>query len=101
MNQCESSDMGYLDAGTGSMLVAMLGGGLLGIVSWVLNIIGLAKASMIGRSAQTRLIFHIVGIFLYPIGMVLGLIWVFKWRKSDARDLALQEFPPPPPPPIS
>ena len=90
--------MGYLDAGTGSMLVAALGGGILGIATWVFNIIGLVKASIIGRSARTRLIFHIVGIFFYPIGMVLGLIWVFKWRKSDVRDLALREFPPPPPP---
>ncbi len=93
--------MGYLDAGTGSMLVAMLGGGILGIVPWILNIFGLAKASMIGRSAQTRLIFHIVGIVLYPIGMVLGLIWVFKWRKTDALMENQNYFPPPPPPPVA
>jgi len=90
--------MGYLDAGTGSMLVAMLGGGLLGIVPWILNIIGLAKASMIGRSAQTRLIFHIVGLVIYPIGMVLGLIWVFKWRISDTLETNRNSLPPPPPP---
>lgn len=90
--------MGYLDAGTGSMLVAMLGGGLLGIVPWILNIIGLAKASMIGRSAQSRLILHIVGLVIYPLGMVLGLIWVFKWRISDALETNRNSLPPPPPP---
>ena len=90
--------MGYLDAGTGSLLVAMLGGGVLGIVPWILNIFGLAKASLLGRSARTRFIFHIVGIVLYPIGAVLGLIWVFKWRKSDALQESQNYFPPPPPP---
>jgi hypothetical protein len=90
--------MGYLDAGTGSMLVAVLAGGIFGVINWVLNILGLINAAKIGQPARIRLILHIIGIILYPIGMVLGLIWVFKWRKSDVRDLALQEFPPPPPP---
>jgi hypothetical protein len=71
---------------------------LCGVIStWVLNIIGSVKASKIGSSANTRLIFHIIGIFFYPIGAILGLIWLFKWRTSDPTNIQQSSYPPPQP----
>ena len=65
---------------------------------WVLNIVGAVFAWRIGRTRRPRFITHIIGFFIYPLGMVMGLIWLFKWRKSDNTTKSLDVFPPPPPP---
>ena len=74
----------YLDAGTGSMLVVLaLAGALFGLGGWILNIFGLIGASRLGSRGTTRVVFHAIGIVLTPLGSILGIIWLFSWRKSD------------------
>jgi len=89
--------MAYLDAGSGSMILIALIAGLCGTCGWVLNIVGAVKAGKIGRPARTRLIFHIIGVFYFPLGGIMGLVWFFNWRKSDKPVMSLDSFPPPPP----
>jgi hypothetical protein len=77
--------MAYLDAGTGSLLVTLIalvfviffGGG------WIMNILGAIGASKNGPKGRTRLVFHIIAAVIYPIGSVLGWIWLFWWRRTD------------------
>ena len=92
--------MAYIDAGTGSLLNFVIFIASLGLIAgWVLNIVGAVFAWRIGRTRRPRFITHIIGFFIYPLGMVMGLIWLFKWRKSDKTTKSLDVFPPPPPPP--
>ena len=92
--------MAYIVAGTGSLLNFVIFIAWLGLAAgWVLNIVGAVFAWRIGRTRWPRFITHIIGFFIYPLGMVLGLIWLFKWRKSDKTTKSLDVFPPPPPPP--
>jgi hypothetical protein len=88
----------YIDAGTGSLLIFVIFVASLGLMAgWVLNIVGAVFAWQIGRTRRPRFITHIIGFFIYPLGMVMGLIWLFKWRKSDKTTKSLDVFPPPPP----
>ena len=90
--------MAYMDAQTGSLIVLLIGLILLAAaVGWILNIIAAVFAWQIGRSARTRFILHIIGFFFYPLGAVLGFIWVFKWRSSDTLKANQNSIPPPPP----
>ena len=90
--------MAYLDAGSGSMILIALVAGIFGLVGWVLNIVAAVAAGKIGRPARWRLIFHIIGFFFYPLGGILGLVWLFKWRESDKLNSERSSYPPPPPP---
>jgi hypothetical protein len=82
--------MAYLDAGTGSMLIFMLSFMWLFVFGWIANIVGLAKTPNLSQNNQGRFVLHIVGIFMWPLGSVVGLIWFFSWRKQST-------VPPPPP----
>lgn len=77
--------MAYIDAGTGSLLVLIVFlASLSAIAGWVLNIVAAVFAWQLGRSTRSRFILHIIGFFFYPLGSVLGFIWLFKWR-GDAK----------------
>jgi len=78
--------MAYLDAGPESLIVTLVLGVLVfGLGGWILNIFGLIGASRLGSRGTTRVVFHAIGIVLTPLGSILGFIWLFSWRKSDAR----------------
>jgi uncharacterized BrkB/YihY/UPF0761 family membrane protein len=75
--------MAYLDAQTGSLIVLLIGLIFLAaMVGWILNTVAAVFAWKIGRSARTRFILHVIGFFLYPLGSVMGFIWLFKWREN-------------------
>lgn len=84
--------MAYIDPGMGffifSIFMAIFA---LGAMGWVCNIIGLATTPNLFQTNQGRFILHIVGIFISPLGAVMGLLWFFSWRKQT-------QVPPPPPP---
>jgi hypothetical protein len=75
----------YLDAGTGSLIIFLIGAVPLGLFigGWVMNILGAIGASKRGRDGRSRMIVHIVAAVIYPIGCVLGWVWFFVWRKTD------------------
>lgn len=53
-----------------------------GLFGWIANIVGLAKTPNLSQNNQGRFALHIVGIFMWPLGSVVGLIWFFSWRKQ-------------------
>jgi uncharacterized BrkB/YihY/UPF0761 family membrane protein len=87
-----------LDAQTGSLIITFIAL-LFAVVAvgWVLNIVAAVLAWQIGRPGRSRFILHIIGFFIYPLGAVMGFIWLFRWRKSDAGKSNRTSFPPPPP----
>jgi hypothetical protein len=82
MDVSSISSMAYLDGPEMVLMIVTLAGVLLGLSATICNILGLIQAARMGTSARTRLILHAVGIPIYPLGGVMGLIWFFKWRKS-------------------
>lgn len=87
--------MAYIDAGTASMLVIIL---FFMVSPWILNLVATWRTWKTGNLIRIRFILHIGGIFYFPLGAIMGLIWLFKWRKSDGSTTPL-DLPPPPPSP--
>jgi TRAP-type C4-dicarboxylate transport system permease small subunit len=89
--------MEWMRAGVGLLFASFLSAGL--TAGYVLNIVGAVLSWKIGRTARSRFILHIIGLVSIPLGAVMGLIWLFKWRKSDKVTKASDDFPPPLPQP--
>ena len=73
--------MAFIDGPELILFVVALGGAAIGFSGIIFNILGLIEAARLGPAARNRLILHAIGIPIYPLGWVLGLVWWFKWRK--------------------
>ena len=89
--------MEWTGAGVGLLFAWFLSAGL--TAGYVLNIVGAVLSWRIVHTARLRFILHIIGLVSIPLGMVMGLIWLFKWRKSDKATKTSDDFPPPLPQP--
>ncbi len=93
--------MEWTRAGVGLLYAGFLEAGL--TAGYVLKIVGAVHSWRMVRTARFRFILHIIGLVSVPLGVVMGLIWLFKWRKSDKATKASDDFPPPlphPSPPV-
>ena len=84
--------MAYLESDTTSMVIVALLGGLVGVsvalAGVIFNILGLVAAARQGSTGRSRLILHAVGIPIFFLGWVMGMIYWFTWRKPAVADAA-------------
>lgn len=50
---------------------------ILAIVGWIINLVSVVVTASASASVSTLFIVKVVGIFLFPLGSVLGIVGLF------------------------